>query len=48
MYHAKIRHFQLPVARNAARVSHFLDAETGEFSPSSIAVHGRPWDIKVP
>ena len=37
---AKIRKFQLQV--NAARVSHFFDAET------STAVHGRPWYIKVP
>ena len=33
---------------NAARVSHFLDAETGEFSTSSIAVHERPLYIKGP
>ena len=41
---AKIRQFQLPVAQvNAARMSHFLDAETGKFShvPSlSMGVHG--------
>ena len=43
---AKIRKFQLQV--NAARVSHFLDAETCEFSQvSSLSGHamdhGRPW-----
>ena len=44
---AKICKFQLPV--NAARVSHFLDAETCRFSqvPSLSSVHGCPWDIKV-
>ena len=43
---AKIRQFQLQV--NADRLSQFLDTETGEFSLSSIAVHERPWYIKVP
>ena len=32
---------------NAARMSHFLDGETWRIFASSIAVNGRPWDIKV-
>ena len=42
---AKIHKFYCQLQVSAARVSHFLDAET---FASSITVHGRPWDIDVP
>ena len=35
--------FSCQLQVNAARVRHFLD---DKFSQVSIAVHGRPWDIK--